>query len=87
MVFRPVAPGESLELEATDAPPPAEALVDTAGEPVTVESYRLCVDAFADVALKSDDRQPVDGAEGDVAVEVGAIVGESTRTCGPTLDA
>lgn len=87
VVFRPVAPGAAIELEATDAPPPPEALVDVGGEPVAVEGYRLCVDAFADAALVPDDRGPVEGDETAVAVEVDAIDGESTRTCGPSIEA
>jgi hypothetical protein len=87
VVFRPVAPGAAIQLEATDAPPPPEALVDISGEPVAVEGYRLCVDAFADAALAPDDRGPVEGDEMAVAVEVDAIDGESTRTCGPSLQA
>ncbi len=84
--FRPVAAGERLELDATDAPPPPEALVDPSGAPVEVTGYRLCVDAFADAALAPEARTPVAGSA-DVVVEVAAIAGETTRTCGPTLDA
>lgn len=86
LTFRPVEPGATLGLEATDAPPPPEALVDTAGEPVEVTGYRLCVDAFADAALGEGDRTPVAGSD-DVVVEVGRLDGESTRTCGPSVEA
>lgn len=84
--FRPVAPGATLTLEATDAPPPPEALLDPAGQPVEVDAFRLCVDAFADAALPSGARTSVPGSE-DVVVEVAAIDGESSRTCGPTVAA
>ncbi|MGI8940098.1 MAG: hypothetical protein ACR2JF_18155 [Iamia sp.] len=88
LVFRPVAPGAAVELSATDAPPPPEALVDTSGEQVTdVSVYRLCVDAFADAALAQADRTPVEGGDGDIVFEVGLIDGESSRTCGPTVPA
>lgn len=84
--FRPVPPGGQLDLEVTDAPPPPEALLDPAGDPVEVSGFRLCVDAFADAALPAGARRPVDGGA-DVVVDVAAIVGEASRTCGPTLDA
>lgn len=84
--FRPVPPGGQLDLEVTDAPPPPDALLDPAGEPVEVSGFRLCVDAFADAALPAEARRPVEGGA-DVVVDVAAIEGEASRTCGPTLDA
>lgn len=86
LVFRPVEPGASLELSATDAPPPPEALVDTSGEQVTdIAVYRLCIDAFANAALAGANPIPVEESDGDVVFEVSLIDGESSRTCGPTV--
>lgn len=88
LVFRSVEPGASLELSATDAPPPPEALVDTSGEQVIdIAVYRLCVDAFADAALAPAERTPVEGRAGEVVFEVSRIDGESSRTCGPNVPA
>ena len=86
LTFRPVAPGATLDLDVTDAPPPPEALIDEAGRPVEITGYRLCVDAFADAALPAGERDAVEATD-DVAVAVAAIDGESSRTCGPDVPA